>query len=240
MTIIYITLLTIVASCIGTLTGFGTSTIMVPVLLLFFPLPQTLLLVGIIHWFGDIWKMVLFKKGFYWKLVLSFGIAGTITTFFGARIVFKVSQSLLSQILGGFLVLYVVFLFLKPTFKVAKNTAIAISGGALSGFFAGLFGIGGAVRSVFLSAFNLPKAVYIATAGAIALVIDTTRIATYLSFGARLQANLLWGLFLFIPTSFIGAYIAKQIVNHIPQNKFRQVIVVFLFLVGVKLLLYSS
>lgn len=174
MTIIYITLLTIVASCIGTLTGFGTSTIMVPVLLLFFPLPQTLLLVGIIHWFGDIWKMVLFKKGFYWKLVLSFGIAGTITTFFGARIVFKVSQSLLSQILGGFLVLYVVFLFLKPTFKVAKNTATAINGGALSGFFAGLFGIGGAVRSVFLSAFNLPKAVYIATAGAIALVIDTT------------------------------------------------------------------
>ncbi|MBU0648901.1 hypothetical protein KJ969_02255 [Patescibacteria group bacterium] len=37
MEIIYIAFLTIIASAIGTLTGFGTSTIMVPVLLLLFP-----------------------------------------------------------------------------------------------------------------------------------------------------------------------------------------------------------
>lgn len=45
--------LTLIASCIGTMTGFGTSTIMVPVLSLFLPLPLVLLFAGIIHWFGD-------------------------------------------------------------------------------------------------------------------------------------------------------------------------------------------
>jgi hypothetical protein len=42
--IVYIFLLTLLASIIGTLAGFGISTIMVPVLLIVLPLPQTLLL----------------------------------------------------------------------------------------------------------------------------------------------------------------------------------------------------
>lgn len=239
MTILYIALLTFVAAGIGTLTGFGTSTIMVPILLVTYSLPQTLLLVGIIHWFGDIWKIILFKRGFRWKLVLSFGCAGIIATFLGARIIFTASGELLSRILGGFLVAYVLFLFLKPTFKVPKGMVTAVGGGALSGFCAGIFGIGGAVRSAFLSAFDLDKSVYIATAGAIAFAIDTTRIGTYLSGGVRLRPEILWGLLLFIPVSFIGAYSAKRIVEKIPQAKFRMVIAVFLLLVGIKLLLFA-
>ncbi len=54
--IIYIALLTMLASIIGTLAGFGISTIMVLILLTIFPLSQTLLLAGIIHWFNDVWK----------------------------------------------------------------------------------------------------------------------------------------------------------------------------------------
>jgi len=236
MEIVYITLLTILASGIGTLTGFGTSTIMVPVLLFFLPLPQTLLLVGIIHWFGDIWKMVLFKKGFRWKLILTFGIAGIAATYVGANVVFSVSEKLLSQILGVFFVSYVLFLLLKPTFKVPKSFVAAVCGGALSGFFAGLFGVGGAIRGVFLTAFDLKKAVYIATAGAIAFFIDTTRIATYVLNNVTLERQFLWGFLLFVPASFLGARAAKKIVDRIPQNKFRMVIAVFLFFAGLKFL----
>lgn len=240
MEIIYITLLTIFASGIGTLTGFGTSTIMIPILLFFLPLPQTLLLVGVIHWFGDIWKIVFFKKGFNWKLILTFGISGIAASYLGASIIFSVTEKLLSQILGGFLIAYVLFIFIKPNFKIQKNTLTALSGGGLSGFFSGIFGVGGAIRGVFLSAFDLPKEVYISTAGAIALFIDSTRIATYLLKDVRLDSKYLWGFLLFIPASLIGAGVAKKIVDRVPQNKFRIVIAVFLFLVGVKFLLFSS
>jgi uncharacterized membrane protein YfcA len=240
MELLYITILTFVASGVGTLSGFGTSTIMVPVLLVFYPLPQTLLFVGIIHWCGDIWKMILFWRGFQWKLVLGFGVTGIAASLVGARMVFTASDAALSRILGGFLAAYVVFLFLKPAFKTPKTTASAMMGGALSGFFAGVFGIGGAVRGAFLSAFDLPKAVYIATAGAIAFVIDTTRISIYLSSGVRLETLLVYGLLLFIPASFIGAFAAKRIVDRIPQKRFRLVIAAFLFLVALKLLLFSG
>jgi uncharacterized protein len=240
MEIILIAMLTILAGGVGTLTGFGTSTIMVPVLLLFVPLPQTLLLVGIIHWFGNLWKILLFKRGFNWKLIMAFGVPGIAASYLGATMVFTVAEQYLSRLLGGFLVAYVVFLFLKPSFRVPRSTVTAVSGGGLSGFFAGIFGVGGAVRGAFLSAYDLPKAVYISTAGSIALFIDTTRIATYILNDVALAPHLFWGLLLFIPASFFGARAAKRIVDRIPQSKFRLVVAGFLFLVGMKFLLFPG
>jgi len=240
MTIIYLTILTILAGGVGTLTGFGTSTIMVPVLLIFFPLPQTLLLVGIIHWFGDIWKLALFRQGIRWKILLGFGIPGIITSFLGASLAFSAPEGLLSRILGGFLLAYVAFLFANTSFRMNQGNLTAITGGTLSGFLAGIFGIGGAVRSAFLSVFDLPKAIYITTTGGIALFIDSSRLITYYLKGTQLEPILAWGLLAFIPASFLGAKIAKSVVNKIPQKHFRTVLVVFLFLVGIKLLLFPS
>lgn len=237
MEIAYITILVLIASMVGTMTGFGTSTIMVPILLLFSPLPQTLLFVGIIHWFGDLWKILLFKKGLNWKLILCFGIPGIIASCIGASLTFHISERILMKVLGGFLLAYVIFLFLKPGFSLAKNEKIMITGGALSGFFAGIFGVGGAIRATFLTAFDLPKAMYLATAGSIALLVDSTRIITYIRGGTRLEPMLLWGMVVFIPISFLGAKIAKRIVTHIPQKSFRLFITIFLALIGLYFLI---
>jgi uncharacterized membrane protein YfcA len=213
---------------------------MVPVLVSFLPLPQTPLLVGIIHWFGDIWKMLLFRQGLRWRLILTFGIPGILASVAGGLLVFQAPEALLSRVLGGLLIAYVVFLLTKERFKVPETSSTALAGGALSGFFAGVFGIGGAVRGAFLAAFDLPKAVYIATAGAIGLAIDTGRLFAYVSAGTQLDRALLWGLLLFIPVSFVGAKLAERIVKRTPQQRFRMVIAVFLCLIGLKLLLFPS
>ncbi len=238
MEIFYIALLTLIAATIGTITGFGTSTLMIPVLVIFFPPVEAIFLVAIIHWFGDVWKVSLFRKGFNFKLILWFGVIGLITSYFGASLSLGVDQSLLLRILGVFLAVYAIFLVYQSKFKIPASGFTALSGGALSGFFAGMFGIGGAIRGMFLSAFDLPKAVYIATAGAIGLAVDSTRIITYFVGGTTLPERLWWSLLIFIPVSFLGAQIAKKIVDRIPQNKFRTVIAVFLLTVGIKLIFW--
>jgi uncharacterized membrane protein YfcA len=240
MEIALILAIVIIASGVGTMTGFGTSTIMVPIMLLFYPLTQTLFFVGIIHFFGNVWKLLLFRRGLRWRLILSFGIPGIAATFLGASLVFNVSQTVLSRILGCFLVPYVIYLFVKSSFMVRPSLLYGACGGALSGFLAGVFGIGGAVRGLFLTAFNLPKVVYITTAGAIAIFIDTTRLATYFAEGARLPTLLLYGLPVFIAASFLGAAIAKRIVDKIPQQYFRKIVAVFLLLMAIKLLLLPA
>lgn len=237
MEILLILIVVMVASAVGTLTGFGLSTIMIPVMVLYYPLPQALLFVGIVHWFGDIWKLVLFREGIRWRLILSFGVPGVLATILGAHLIFSISNAVLARILGVFLLAYVVFLFTKSAFRVSQSTAAGAIGGALSGFSAGIFGMGGAIRALFLSAFDLPKAVYLATAGAIALAIDTSRLATYVAEGTRLESPLFWGMLLFIPASFLGARLAKRLVNRIPQAHFRKVIAAFLLIIGLKLLI---
>jgi uncharacterized membrane protein YfcA len=48
----------------------------------------------------------------------------------------------------------------------------------------------------------------------------------------------LWGLLAFIPASFAGTALAKKVVNRIPQKWFRLVVAAFLFVMGIKFLLY--
>lgn len=234
-----LTLLVFVASIVGTFSGFGTSTIMVPVMLLFFPLPVTLLFVGVIHWFGDIWKMLLFRTGIRkWRLILWFAVPGVAASYLGAAMSLTVDEALLTRILGGFLLAYVLFIILKSEWKLPEHNLTAGTGGLASGFAAGIFGVGGAIRGAFLTAFNLPREVYIFTSGAMALVIDTTRITGYLAGGATLEGLFLWGLFIFVPFSLLGAWTASRLVKQVPQERFRFFIAIFLAAVALRFLLF--
>jgi len=241
MEIVYLALLTFLAGIIGTITGFGISTIMVPVVLLFLPLPETLLLVGVIHWFGDIWKMYFFKHGFDAKLLLLFAVPGIIMAYVGARMALTLPEVLLSRFVGLILLAYVVYLFFRPNFRLKDNFLTASLGGAGSGFLGGVSGVGGgALRAIVLTAFKLPKSAYIFISGLTGFAIDASRIATYFLGGARISSNLTWGLTVFIPASFLGAYVAKRVVNKIPQSKFRTIISIFLLLIGLKFLLFPN
>jgi uncharacterized protein len=232
--------ITFIAAGVGTLTGFGTSTLMVPVLAMFFPLPVTLLFVGIIHFFGDIWKMALFRSGFEWKLVLAFGIPGVVLSWFGAALPLALPAELMERILGGFLLAYVAFLFFHEDWKLPRSMVTAALGGAASGFSAGIFGVGGAIRSTFLSAFDLDKAKFIFTSGAIAFAIDIVRIGRYLHDGTRMDSTLTYGLAAFVPLSLLAAWLAKKVVDRVPQSHFRTVIAVALAIIGIRYLLFPS
>lgn len=238
MTILWLILATFLASIIGTFTGFGVSTMLIPVFLLFYSAPETLLAVGIIHWFGNIWKLLLFRKGIDYKLILYFGATGIILSFVGARLSLTLSQDILSRGIGILLISYVLFIYLKPNFQISKNKRNALLGGSLYGFSSGISGIGGEIRSMFLTAFNLEKAVYLATTGAISLTIDTTRIITYAAGGTQLERTLALSLVPLIILSLIGAYIGKKFVEKVPKKEFRLIIVVFLFFIALKLLVF--
>lgn len=237
-TLVYISLLTIVANAVGILSGFGTGTIMTPLLLLFLPYQETLLLMAIILWFHDIWKLLFFRKHINWNLFIYFGFPSIITTYIGARLVAnRALVTLFPKLLGIFLIFYVFFLFLFPDFKVVQRRLFALLGGAVQGFFAGLFGIKGPVRTVFLVAYKLPQAEYLATIGAISLVTDATRLGTYLFNGMRLHGELLWGLLIFVPASYLGAKIAQLMVPYISERTLRLFVAIFLLAIGIRFLI---
>jgi len=164
--------------------------------------------------------------------LLVFGIPSVLLTIAGALLINYISQSILKLILGLFLIIYV-FISWNDGFSVKPTKMNSILGGSVSGFFAGLIGTGGALRSAFLTSFKLEKSVYIATAAAISLAVDITRIPIYLGSG-YLPRNLIY----FIPILFViaiaGSFTGKKIVHKIPQKIFRRVVLAAIGLVSLK------
>lgn len=237
MTIILITFLSCIANIVGTVSGFGVGTVMTPVLLLFMPFTETILLVCILHWFHDIWKLLLFRRGINWRLFFYFGIPAIVAGFIGALLVTPEKSIILESLFGLFLLSVVVLLLNKPTFILPPTIKNNVIGGLFSGFLAGLFGIRGAVHVFFLTIFDLEKVQLIGTTGIISLLLDSVRWLTYWMRGIALPAFLYWSFFIFVPASFLGAIIGQRILDKIPQKHFRTIVLIFLLLISIRLLL---
>ncbi|MDD3095201.1 MAG: sulfite exporter TauE/SafE family protein [Candidatus Neomarinimicrobiota bacterium] len=221
------------AEIVGTMAGFGSSTIFLPIALFFYDFRTALILVAIFHISGNIGRIAFFRHGFDKKMLLRFGLPSVLLTLAGALLVQYVSQPLLKFILGVFLFLYVILFLWKPDLKAKPGIRNSLIGGGLSGFFAGLIGTGGALRGAFLSSFNLEKSVYISSAAAISLAVDITRIPVYLSSGFLPKEMLIFVPFLFL-IAIAGSFIGKKIVNKIPQKIFRKIVLICVGLVSVK------
>lgn len=234
--ILLVTFLSIVANSVGMISGFGIGTIMTPLLVLFMPFYQAIVLVAIIHWFHDIWKLVFFHKKIDWELFLYFGLPSIFASMLGALLVTPAQSDILSALLGLFLIGTVTMIFCIPNFELANNWINGLIGGSITGFFAGIFGIRGAIRSVFLVGMNVYKDTVIGTTGIISLCLDSARLLVYYLRGLHLETDLYWGLLAFVPASFIGSYIGQHLLGKISQGYFRLLVSIFLIIVGIKLL----
>lgn len=226
------------AEIIGTIAGFGSSTILLPIALFFFNFQTALVIVSIVHLSGNIGRLLFFKKNINKNLFINFGIPSIILALIGALLVNQLSQSIFKFILGIFLIIFVLLSLLTHKIKLKLNKRNAILGGSLSGFFAGLIGTGGALRGAFLTAFDLKKSTYIATISVISLTVDLTRVPVYL-FNNFLPLK----LYLFLPLIFIiafaGTYIGKKLVFKMNKKLFTTVVLTLIGLAGIKLLIES-
>jgi uncharacterized membrane protein YfcA len=237
MEITYLALLALVGTIVGTITGFGTSTIMIPVLVMYFPPVEAIFLVSIIHYFGDIWKVMLFREGVNWRLIGLFGVIGMVPSYYGASALMNLDKALLLRLMGAFFIVYFLFLLFRPKLKIVMGNKSLLLSGVIAGFSGGLFGIAGPIRSAVLSTFDMPKTVYIATGAVIGLMVDGARMYAYFSKDTPVPSHLQWSFALFVVLSFVGAQMGKYIVEKIPQDKFRWVIATVLLLLGIKLIL---
>src|SRR3990172_818837 len=138
---------------IGTMAGFGSSTIFLPLALLFVDFKTALVLVAFLHIFGNLGRISFFRHGLDRRLMLTFGIPSVLCTLVGALLVGSLPQDVLKGLLGTFLVLYAGLSLWRDTLQAKADTLSAVTGGALSGFLAGLIGTGGALRGAFLTVF---------------------------------------------------------------------------------------
>jgi uncharacterized membrane protein YfcA len=226
------------AAVAATIAGFGSSLLLIPVAILFMDIKTAVFVVAVFHLFNNVFKIRLFWKSIDFKIFLLFGIPSIFLAFAGAMLISVISLDAVKIVLGVFLIVYAVYSFIKPEFGLKKSKSTAVVGGSLSGFLAGLIGLGGAIRGAFLMAFNLPKEVYVATSASIAVVIDATRVPTY--FLTRIvQDSSRYVLLPFLCVmAYFGVRTGKVMLKRINQETFRRIVSIALFAVGIKILVW--
>lgn len=236
MEIIYFILLALLAEVLGTVGGFGSSLFFVPVASLFLDFYSVLGITALFHVFSNISKIIFFRKGFDKKLVIQIGIPAVVFVIAGAYLSKFVDKKNLEIILSVFLITVSALLFLFRQARIKPNPVNSFSGGALSGFIAGLLGTGGAIRGLTMAAFNLEKNIFIATSAIIDLGIDTSRSVVYFTNG-YIHTNELYLVAILVVISVVGTYSGKIILRYISETQFKSFVLVLIFLIGVVLLI---
>lgn len=222
-------LLALVAEIIGTVSGFGSSILFVPIASLFFEFKTVLGITAIFHVFSNLSKIFLFRNGVDRNIVLKLGVPAVVFVIIGALLSNIVPQKQLELLMSLLLMLLSVFLLIFINRSVERSDANLIGGGVVSGFLAGLIGTGGTVRGLTLAAFNLDKDIFIATSAMIDLGVDSSRAVIYFLNGYVVM-EFLFTLPFLIVISLLGSWLGKLILQRISQNVFKYIVLVVIVL----------
>jgi len=110
-------------------------------------------------------------------------------------------------------------------------------GGSISGFFGGLSGHQGALRTAFLAQLKLSKESFIATGIAIACLVDFTRIPMYFSNVEQVKELPYLIMLTAVMCAFIGAVLGKRFLKKISLEAVHNIIALLITVTGISMLL---
>ena len=252
MEIIVISLAAFVTSVLTFFSGFGLGTILTPVFVIFFPAEIAIALTGVVHFLNNLFKITLIGKKADKAVLLRFGIPAMLSSFAGAWLLLRITRipSLFEYQLWGrdfeitpvkliIAILLIIFSILEIAPSVRRiqfdRNKLAL-GGLLSGFFGGLTGMQGAIRSAFLIKSGLSKEAYIATGVVIACLVDITRLSVYASRLKEINLNEQMPL-LFAATvaAMSGAFLGNKLLKKITLRFIQVLVAVMLIILSVAL-----
>ena len=223
------------ASILTFFSGFGLGTILTPAFLLFFTPEIAVAATAIVHFLNNLFKLTLIGSHVNWKVVLRFGLPAIVGAFIGAKLLSNLADfdraiqmgsletSFLNVVLGVLILLFALVELLPGLKDIHLDKKWLVPGGLLSGFFGGLSGHQGALRSAFLIKLNLSKEQFVASGIMIACMIDSIRITSYAtSFDFSSFDSLIYLVVIATLAAFAGAiagkYLLKKVTISLLQN----------------------
>lgn len=240
------------ASLLTFFSGFGLGTLLLPVFAIFFPVETAVALTAIVHFLNNLFKLALVGKHTNWRIVLRFGIPAVLGALAGAWLLHQLEgmQPLYQYEMGGrtfditalkLIIAVLIFIFAMmeavPRFNKLNLSSLPLGiGGILSGFFGGLSGHQGALRSAFLIRFYLPKEAFIATGVMIACMVDITRLSLYAShFDEVIQGDVRYLVVVATLAAFAGAFIGSRLLKKTTMESIQQIVAVLLVMMAIAL-----
>ncbi len=234
--------------------GFGLGTILLPVFALFFPVDIAIALTAVVHLLNNIFKTSLVWKDIDFRIAAIFALPAAVFAVFGAIVLNLLSGNqlavqytlfgrelevtLIKLVIAILLAVFAMFEIDGRFNKIPIGKKYLPLGGSLSGFFGGLSGHQGALRSLFLLRAGLSKEGFIATGIISAVLIDISRLTVYGSsfflshFRAVDDKNSVHMLMAACLAAFAGSLAGRKLLKKVTMRSIQ-------LIVGVLILLFS-
>lgn len=257
MSYVIIPIVALIASLLTFFSGFGLGTLLLPVFTLYFDVTIAVGLTAIVHFCNNIFKIALVYKNINWIIVLRFGLPSLLAALVGAYLLKNLfaetivlhkyylesteefhSITLFNLIIGILIIVFSLFEVVPYLKNLSFNQNKLTIGGLLSGFFGGLSGHQGALRSAFLIKLNLSKEQFIATGTAIACIVDVARMSIYVfTFDFVHVKNNSSLILLAVFAAIAGALVGNKLLKKTTLNFLKWFVTIFMITIALLMIL---
>jgi len=257
MSFIIVAIAAILVSALTMFSGFGLGTLLMPVFAIFFPVESAVAATAIVHGANNIMKAAMLGRKADWGVVRSFGFPALAASFAGAGLLGLVAHfktlyayeifgleavvTPIKLLMGLLMVFFAVFELLPSLSGLTFDRKYLPLGGLLSGFFGGLSGHQGALRSAFLTKTGLDTQSFVGSNAIIGLMVDMARLLVYgavfigvdhaVILKSESSALILTG----VVAAFAGVFAGKRLMKKITMSLVQKLTGVLLLLIAVLL-----
>nr|NJM03703.1 TSUP family transporter [Desulfobacula sp.] len=244
----------VIVSGLTLFSGFGLGTLLMPVFALFFPVEIAVAATAVVHLANNIFKAFLLGHHADRRILFRFAFPAAAAAIAGALVLgyFSELSPIIQYTLGNracsvtwikltVALIIIVFSFIELSSKfdtLSFDTRYIPLGGIVSGFFGGLSGHQGALRTAFLIRAGLPKEAFLGTMVLSTVIVDISRVGVYgtaffLSDFGQITAPGGFGLVAAGTVSaFAGTYIGARLVKKVTMDMIRKIVGILLILLA--------
>lgn len=235
----FLALLFVAAALSGTaasLVGFGIGSVLTPLLAQQVGMPLAVAAVAIPHAVATAVRCWRLRSAIDMRILREFGILSAIGGLTGALVGTQVSERLLTIVLGVLLLATSAAALSNWSSRWKPSGVMVWLFGLASGFFGGIAGNQGGLRSAALLSWRLSPAAFVATATATGLLVDAARTPIYI----WRAGDALLGLQIPIAVSSIGVLAGtiagERLLLGLSPDRFRRLVGVLIGVLGIWLL----
>ena len=226
----------LLAGAIASIAGFGIGSLLTPVLAMSVGTKLAIAAVSIPHLTGTAIRFWKLRRDLDRRLLWSFGITSAAGGLTGALLNAGTSSPKLTIALGALLIVTGGNGLFGLTRRLKFHGPLAWIAGAASGFFGGLVGNQGGLRSAALLGFDLSRDAFVATATAIGLFVDGARMPVYLFVEGRSLLTIAPIIAVTTIGVIAGTVAGTQLLRMVPQSIFLRLVSALIVILGVYML----
>jgi uncharacterized membrane protein YfcA len=247
MELIVIVLVAFLGAVLSFISGFGLGTLLLPAMMLVYSPIEAIAVTAVVHMINTMYKLILVAKDADKQVVFRFGFWSVIGSLIGATIVTHlvsfnafwegetfighVALQPLNLIIASIIVMFALLEWIPATANLSFSPKWFPVGGLLSGFFGGLSGHQGALRSAFLIRAGLTKEAFIGSRAAIAALVDLSRLFVYSALLSQIsESTNLFVICAAAISSMVGANVGNRIAKKIALNHVQSIVAISLLM----------